>query len=326
MRRLLLALALAPAVVGVSLAQPGSGAEPYPARTIKLIAPGPPGASTDAVTRLVADKLSQSMGKAVVVENRPGANGVIAIRTLMSANPDGYTLGLLYSDSLVITPFLSKKPLLDPLKDIAYISAIGITSPFIIAVHPSVPAQSFQDLVQLAKSEPKRIRYSTYGLGSGPQLSFESLAAKVGADLLHVPYKGGAASYHAAVAGEVDAVAMTSSTELIKAGRLRALAVGGNKRAADFPNIPTLGELGYPTEIFTPVVYGFAAPVGTPSEIIDQLAREFKKITEMPDIAERFERVATYATWMDAANYRETLARMIKTNRPVIDRLGLATE
>lgn len=327
MKRLFSAVALGLGLVlaaGNSVAQ--SAGEAYPARTIKLIAPGPPGASTDAVTRLVADKLSQSMGQPVVVENRPGANGVVAVRTLMQSKPDGYTLALLYSDSLVITPFLSKTPPFDPLKDVAYISTIGVTTPFIIAVHPSVPAQSFNDLVRLAKSAPKRVRYSTYGQGSGPQLSFESLATHIGAELLHVPYKGGAASYQAAVAGEVDVVSMTSSTDLIKAGRLRALAVGGSKRWPGFPDVPSLGELGYPTDIFMPVVYGFAAPVGTPPEIVNRLAREFKRITDMPDIIERFERAATYASWADATAYRDTLGRMIDTYQPVIRRLGLATD
>lgn len=315
-------------VMGVlsASAQTGSGGEAYPSRVIRLIAPGPPGASTDAVTRLVADKLSQAMGQPVVVENRAGANGVVAVRALMSARPDGYTVALMYSDSLVIAPFLSKTPLFVPLKDIAYICTIGVTTPFIIAAHPSVPVQNFADLVRLAKSAPKRVRYSTYGAGSGPQLSFESVATHIGADLLHVPYKGGAASYQAAVAGEVDVVAMTSSTDLIKAGRLKALAVGGTKRAKAFPEVPTLGELGYPTDVFTPVVYGFAAPVGTPPEIMNRLSREFKRIAEMPDIIERFEHAATYASWADATEYRETLARMIRTYEPVIRRLGLATD
>ena len=185
---------------------------------------------------------------------------------------------------------------------------------------------SFAEYVSLAKQAPKKVSFSTYGLGSVPQLSFEMMAAQAGIELLHVPYKGGAESYRAAVAGDVDSVAGTSFTDLLKAGRLRPIAIGASKRSPEFPQVPTFAELGYGDQIFGPVFYGMAAPAGTPREIVNRLTAELKALAQMPDIAQRLRTVGTEPF----STGPEELVNMVRTHSdryaPLIRKLGLNTQ
>lgn len=326
MRKLLLAASLLLGCAAGFAQAPSAEGGAYPSRPIRIIAPGPAGAATDLVTRAVADKLAVAMGQPMVVDNKAGANGMIAVRTLMAAKPDGYTIALLYSDSLAISPYLVKAQPFEPIKDITYIATIARTSPLLVVVHPSVPAQNFADLVKLARSAPKRVKYSTYGIGSAAHLGFEMLGAQGSVDWLHVPYKGGPQSYQAVLAGEVDMTVMTSTGDYVRAGKVRALAVSGRKRLAAFPEVPSLGELGYSDQVFAPVVFGFAAPVATPPEIISRLAEELRKVSVLPEIAQSFGVLATEPYWMDGPAYRHLIEGMISSYVPVIRRLGITID
>ncbi len=299
-------------------------AQAFPDRPIRLVVGGPPGASADFMARMMGDKLSKALGQPVVIENRPGAGGVLAAKAVATAKPDGYTLLMLFSDNIVVAPFLQKVLPYDPLKELIFVSAIGRSFPFILAVNPNLPVQTFDDYVRLAKSAPKRVSFSTYGLGSLPQLSFEIMSAKIGAELLHVPFKGGAESYQAAVAGNVDSVAGTSFIELLKSGRLRPLAVGGAKRSSNFPSLPTFAELGFGDSLFLGVTFGIAAPAGTPREIVDRLALELKSITQMPDVTERMPAVGIEPFYAGTEEFTGLMRAGINTFAPLIKSLGLA--
>ncbi|MDO8277965.1 MAG: tripartite tricarboxylate transporter substrate binding protein [Burkholderiaceae bacterium] len=304
----------------------GAAAQTWPDRPIRIVVGAQPGASGDTLTRLVADKLSKALNQTVVVENRPGGGGTIGVRAGVTAKPDGYTLLSLYSDTLVVAPFLAKTPPYDALKDLTYVGGFGRSSSFILAVNPAVPAQTFEEYIRLAKASPKPMTFSSYGLGSVPQLGFEMMAEKAGIQLLHVPYKGGAESYQAAVAGYVDAVAGTSFVELLRSGRLRPLAIGGNRRSPLFPNVPTMSELGYGTQIFGPVTYSLAVPAGTPKDIVNRLAVELKRITEQTDVAQKMATVASEPNWIPGDEYLDVLRQGVSLYEPVIRRLGLSTQ
>jgi tripartite-type tricarboxylate transporter receptor subunit TctC len=312
---------------GVALSYPMAWAQNYPDKAIRVIVGAQPGASGDTMTRIITERLASVLGQPMVVEGRPGAGGSLAVRAVVGSKTDGYTLLSLFSDNVDVVPFLSKSLPYDPMKDLVYIGGFGRSNPFTIAVHPSVKATTFAELLKLAKSSPQPLKYGTYGIGSVPQLSFETLAAKAGIQLLHVPYKGGAQSYQAAVAGEVDLVAGTSFVELVKAGRLRPLAVGGKQRSANFPEVPTLDELGYGDQIFTGVLFGFAAPAGTPKEVVDRLSNELRKIMQQGgDLAQRMAPVASEPFFVPPDQFQEMIRKRIELHEPVIKRLGLNTQ
>ena len=310
----------------VAASLPAARADSYPDKAIRVIVGAQPGASGDTMTRIITERLSAALGQPMVVDGRPGAGGSVAVRAVVASRPDGYTLLSLFSDNVDVVPFLSTTPPYDPLKDLVYIGGFGRSFPFTIAVHPSVKANTFGEFLKLARSAPQPLKYGTYGIGSVPQLSFETLAEKAGIQLLHVPYKGGAQSYQAAVAGEVDMVAGTSFVELVKAGRLRPLAIGGSKRSPNFPEVPTLEELGFGDQIFTGVLFGFAAPAGTPREVVERLSGELRKIMQQGnDLAARMLPVATEPFYAPPEQFQEMIRKRIELHEPVIRRLGLNT-
>jgi tripartite-type tricarboxylate transporter receptor subunit TctC len=307
------------------VAATAAGAQTYPDRPIKLVVGAPPGGSGDLVARVTAEKLSKSLGQPVVVDNRPGAGGVLGVKTVLSAKPDGHTLLLFFADNLTIAPLLARTPPYDSLKDLQYVGAVARSNSFFLAVNPKVPAQTFDEFLKLAKSASKKISYSTYGLGSYPQLSFEIFSSRAGLDMLHVPYKGGVESQQAAVAGTVDAVSAINIVELIKGGKLRALAVGGTKRSPHFPSVPTFNELGFGDQIFGPVVYGVAAPAGTPPQIVQLLSAEVRRIAEAPDMAEKLAPIVTEPYAASGEQITTMVKNAMEVYRPIIQRLGLDT-
>jgi tripartite-type tricarboxylate transporter receptor subunit TctC len=278
------------------------------------------------MTRLVAAHLSSALKQTVVVDNRPGAGGLIGVKQAISAKPDGHTFVLLYTDNVTVAPFLQKPRAFDPFKDLAYVGTVARSNPFILAVNPKVPANTFAEFIALAKSAPRKVSYSTYGIGSVPQLGFEMMAAQAAVEMVHAPYKGGAASYQAAVAGDVNAVAGTSFTELLRSGKLRPLAIGGNKRSMEFPEIPTFAELGYGDQIFSPVYYGLAAPAGTPKEIIARVAEELRLFTQTPDMPKKLAAFATEPFYADPSEFRKIAERGANLYAPMIEKLGLSTQ
>jgi tripartite-type tricarboxylate transporter receptor subunit TctC len=274
-----------------------AAAQDYPSRPIRMIVAFPPGGGADLTARLVGQKLSEAWGQPVVVENRPGANGSIATDGVAKSVPDGYTIVLIDRGAVGINPALYKQLPYDPLKDLAYIG-IATEAAYVLVVNPQVPAKTFQELVQLAKAKPGAINYASIGIGSMFQLNMERLKAFTHTDMTHVAYKGAGPAITGVVAGESQVTIASSAGILgfIKDGKLRALAVGADKRLPFLPDVPTLGEVGGGADTLVPTYFGFAAPAGTPRPIVDKLSAEIRRIVHVPEITERLAGVGLDAT------------------------------
>jgi tripartite-type tricarboxylate transporter receptor subunit TctC len=249
----------------------------YPARAVRVIVAFAPGGVTDTVARILAQKLSDNLGKQFYVDNVPGATGNIGTAQAAKAAPDGYTLLFPFS-SYVVNPTLFDKIPYDPEKDFDPIT-LAVTSTTVVTVNPSVPARSVKELVDLIKANPGKYSYSSAGAGTQSHLAGEQFRISFGLDLVHVPYNGGGPAI-LAVVGNHTPVGFTSpaaSIQQIKQGNIRALAVTAQKRSAILPDVPTMTEAGYPT-IEGDSWVGVLAPRGTPREIIDLLQREIARI------------------------------------------------
>jgi tripartite-type tricarboxylate transporter receptor subunit TctC len=262
-------------------------ADAWPSHAIRLIVPFPPGGGADLTGRTLAQKMGESMGQSIVVDNRPGANGALGDDLVAKAAPDGYTILLTDRGSLSVNPSLYAKLAYDPLKDFSYIG-IATDGPYVLVVNPSLNVRTLAELTALAKAKPGTLNYASYGIGSMPQLNLEALNRKLGIDLVHIPYKGAAPAAQAVVAGEVSVTiaSIPAVQGFIKDGRLRALAVGADKRFAVLPDVPTLAEAGG-ADTLLPTYFAFAAPAGTPPAIVAKLNAELRKALADPAIAEK---------------------------------------
>ena len=268
----------------VSLA---SAAEPgYPTKPVRMIVAVPPGGPADTLARLVAPKLTEALGRTVVIDNRPGANGNIAYEMTARAVPDGYTFTAVAA-GVVINPSLYRHVNYDPLKDFAPLT-LGITVPNILVVHPSVPAKSVKELIGLAKAKPGTVTFASAGNGTSGHLALELFRMTAGLDIIHVPYKGGGPALAEVVAGQVQAlfsIALAASSQ-INAGRVRALAITSAKRSAVAPDLPTVAEAGLPGfEVIG--WFGWLAPAATPKPIVNRLHTELVRALKLPDIRDR---------------------------------------
>jgi len=232
--------------------------------------------------------MAETLGQPIVVENKPGANGVVGIDTVAKSAPDGYTILLTDRGSLAVNPSLYTKLPYDPLKDFAHIGIVT-DGPYVLVANPKLDVKTPQELVALSKAKPGTLSYASYGVGSMAQLNLEAFNQKMGTDMLHVPYKGAGPAAQAAVAGEVGVTvaAVPAVQGFIKDGRLRALAVGSSKRFAVLPDVPTMKELGAPDDILVPTYFALLAPTGTPPAIVAKLNAEMKKAIADSAVAER---------------------------------------
>ena len=277
---LLIGLALAAVAVTVQ-------AQSYPSRPIRMIVPYAPGGLPDTIARLVGAKLSDSLGQQIVVENLPGAGGINGVNEVVRSQPDGYTLLIADVGQVAINPHLFSKLPYQPLKDLAPVSLIG-TSPLYLVAHPSVPVNSLQELVALAKKEPGKLNYGSSGIGSIHHLATEALKAGFGIDLVHVPYKGTGQSVPALLGGQVALLysALPSIAGHLKDGKVKMLAISSAKRSPATPDVPTVAELGIPGYDFVAEI-GMLAPTGTPREVVSRLAGDMAKAVKMPDVVQR---------------------------------------
>lgn len=269
------------AVSGIAFSQD------YPTRPVRVVIPFPPGQATDIIGRVVMQKLGNSLGKGFVVENRPGANGIVGIESVVKSAPDGYTLLITASGSLVINPNLYSKLSYDPQKDLAPIALLGLV-PLVVVAHPSLPVKSISELIALAKSKPAMLSYASSGTGSAQHLAMELLKYRTGMNLLHVPYKGSAPAKNDLLSGQVPLMfdTVASSLSMIREAKLKPLGVGLAKRSAVLPNVPTLDEAGI--KGFEVAGWsGLLAPVATPEKVVDQLNAEVLKILGQAEIKER---------------------------------------
>ncbi len=267
-------------------------ADAYPTRPIKIIVAFSPGGPADVMARVAGQRMSAILGQQLYVENRGGAGGTIGARAAAQAEPDGYTLMLANTSTLVIGPAVYKDVGYDPLASFALIALFGTTSN-VLVVNPAVPAKSVRELVALAKREPGKLSFSSPGIGTPPHLIAEMLKLKAGIDAVHVPYKGGGQSIQAAVSGEVQFVFENPSVTLplVRAGKLRALATTGEQRGAETADIPTLREAGIP-EFVSVSFTGLVAPAGTPAEIVAKLNAAANDSLNSPEVHTALTRLA----------------------------------
>ena len=275
------------ALLAAVLAASPVAAQQYPAKTIRLVVPFPPGGGNDIVGRIVAQRLGESIGQQVIVDNRGGAGGTIGTDLAAKAPPDGYTL-LINNISLAVNATLYPKLSYDTVKDLAPITLVG-RQPNILVVHPSVPAKTIRDLVALAKARPQQVNYGSGGVGTAGHLATELFMMMTGAQLMHVPYKGLGPALTDLMGGHVQVAISTMASALpqVKAGKLRPLAVTTLQRSAFFPEVPTMAEAGVKGYEFN-TWYGLLAPAGTPRAVIDRLNKETVKVLGAPPLKEQF--------------------------------------
>lgn len=279
--------ALAPLLLAVAAASGSAfAADAYPAKPIRWVIPYPPGGPVDVVARPVAQKLTESWGQAIVLDARPGAGTIIGTELVAKSAPDGYTLLLTAAQHAVVPSVYSKLPF-DTVRDFTPVSQF-VSGPFILAVHPSVPAKTVRELIAFAKSRAGQILYASAGTGSVNHLSGELFKTMARVDIAHVPYKGGAPATIDLVGGHVAMMfhSIVGVIPYVKTGRLRALAVTTAKRSVLVPDLPTMVEAGLPGfEVET--WYGALGPAGLPRDIVDKLSREFDRILKLPEMSER---------------------------------------
>jgi tripartite-type tricarboxylate transporter receptor subunit TctC len=288
--RMLFSALLLGLMVSVVHAQPA-----YPNKPIRIIITVAPGGGSDITTRTVGQKLIEAWGQQVIVDNRPGGNGIIGMEIAAHANPDGYTLLLGTIGPVAVNPSLYSKLPYDPVKDYAPI-ARGVSALNMLVVHPSLPAASVKEFIAYAKANPGKINFGSSGVGFADHLAGEIFNTLAGVKMVHVPYKGGAPAMLDLLAGNLQCIFATVSTAItyVKAGRIRPLAVTSAKRAEQFPDIPTIAESGVPGYTVDNW-YGFFAPRGTPKPIITKLHAEINRILLLPDVKERLAGLGIFA-------------------------------
>lgn len=266
---------------------PNALAQAYPSKPIRIIVPFPPGGGNDVIARVVAQKLSERLGQQVVVDNKAGANGIVGLQALMQAPADGYTLAVAAAGPMAVNPSLYDKLPYDPLKDFAPITNM-VNFPLLLVTHPSVPAKTTLELINLAKSKPKQLFFASPGSGNSGHLAGELFNSMATVETVHVPYKGQGPALSDLLAGQVQMLysSIPSVVGQVKSGQLKAIAVGSAKRVPSLADIPTIAESGLPGyEAYSWV--GIVAPAKTPKEIVALLNREIVAILKMPDVAEK---------------------------------------
>ncbi len=285
MRRTLVLAALVGFLVPLWAQAPSSS---YPERPVRIVVPYAAGGTADAVARLVGQKMSESLGQTVVIENRAGADGNLGAELVARAAPDGYTLLLGDVGNLTMGPAVRRSVPYDAVRDFAPIVQL-IAAANVLAVHPSVPASNFRELVSYAKANPGKLSYASSGVGGSAHLAGELLKKAAGIDLLHVPYKGASPAITDVLRGDVQLMfGLSVVLPNVREGKLRALATTGATRLAVLPEVPTIAELGYPGFEAT-AWYGLLAPAGTPRPIVRRLHQVAVLALESPDVKQRLE-------------------------------------
>ena len=295
---------------------PQVGAEEYPTRPVRLIVGFPPGGATDLVARIIQPRMTELLGRQLVVHNRPGANGIISLELVAKAEPDGYTLAIGHIGGLVISPAIQKVPY-DPVKSFASVGLM-VTLQNIIIVHPSVAAKSGADFLALAKAQAGKLNYATSGVGSPGHLAAELLESMTGVRMSHVPYKGGGPAISDLIAGHIPAFFAVISTAVphVQSGRARPIAVTGIKRAGALPDVPTLGETvrGYSASNW----YGVLAPAKTPQPVIDRINKALIAALQTPDVVKQLNARGIDATPNTPAEYAAFIREEDRKWLPII--------
>ena len=278
----LLSIVLASAVA-VAAAMAETGEDGWPERPLRLVVPFPAGSSTDIIARIVAQKLSHRLGQQIVIENRAGASGNIGADAVAKATPDGYTIGIATASTHAVAASLSPNLPYDPIRDFAPVAMIG-SQPYVLVLHPALPAHNLAELIALAKAKPGTLNYGSAGVASLAHLATELFASMAGVNIVHVPYKSSSQSMTDMITGRLDMQFATIAPSLpnIRAGQLRALVTSGKTRVAALPELPTVAEAGiagYEAALWV----SFVVPSDTPPKIIARLNREVNDVLESSD-------------------------------------------
>jgi tripartite-type tricarboxylate transporter receptor subunit TctC len=295
-------------------------AQAFPARPIKYICPWPAGGSTDAVIRALAQSAAKTLGQNIIVENKPGAGGMLGANELVSAAPDGYTLSQLPHGVFRI-PHMQKTTF-DTLKDFTWIACLtGYT--FGLVVPADSPIKTIADLVAYARANPEKFTYGSTGIGTSPHLAVEEFAQRAGIKLTHVPFKGNADNMQAILGGHTMAASdATGWAPHVESGKLRLLATYGSKRTKRWPNVPTLDELGYKTVSDSP--FGVCGPKGMDPAVVRTLHDAFKKTLEDPAVLASFDKFDQTVIYMDTEQYTRFARESFAAEKATIERLGMA--
>ena len=291
MKRFAGSVSLAAAVVALPAlgAQSAPATTNYPTKPIRLVITYPPGGNTDLVGRAIGQKLTETWGQQVIVDNRGGAGGVLGTVIAKQAAADGYTLLLGTSAGMVLNPLLMSKVPYDPLHDFAPVSLV-IVLPQLLVVHPGLAARSIKEFITLAKAKPGQLNFGSSGVGTPNHLGGEMLKAMAGINIVHVPYKGGAASITDLIAGQVQLVISSAPSVVphVRSNRLRAIAIGSARRTPALPEVPTVAESGVPGYEYT-TWYGIFVPAKTPPAIVTKLNAEIVRMLAEPQLSQRFQ-------------------------------------
>ena len=321
-------LRTAAVLAAISFAAPhvSHAAEAYPSRPVRLIVPFPAGGPTDIVGRLFAEKLAGVWGRPVVVDNRPGASGIIGVDLAAKAAPDGYTVLFGSTSTFAVNSLVMKKLPYDIVRDFALVG-LASNGPHVLMVRNGFPAKTAADFIALAKKNPGKLKYGSSGTGTIIQMSAELFKLEAGVDVTHVPYKGGGPSVIALLGGEVDMIQNDLSVVLphVKSGRGVGLAAAHTSRLAPLPDVPTFAEVGYPGVIAS-TWFGVALPAKTPREIRARLADAYQRVVTSPEYKERLAVLAMEPLVLDQRQTSEFLKREIAKWKKVVDATGIRLE
>jgi tripartite-type tricarboxylate transporter receptor subunit TctC len=314
-------------LVAAWLVSAAAAAQGYPSKPIRYIVGFPPGCGTDIISRLIAQKMSESWGQQVVVENRPGATGMIGASIVAKAPPDGYTIGMGHVNSNAIAPNLVEKPLYDPLKDFAPVAYVGYV-PNVLVINPAVTsATSVQELIALARAQPGKLTFASPGVGSTNHLAGEMFKLGAGIDIVHVPYKGSAPAIVDLLGGQItmNFDAMSSIVQHLKQGKMRALAVTTSEPDPGLPGVPTVKQTGF-KDFEVTNWYGVIAPAGTPRDIVIKLNGEVNRILALPDVVAKLDELGTRRNPMTPGEFAEFIRTELEKYSAVAKATGIRME
>ena len=312
------------ALIAFCAAACGAWAQAYPSKPIRIVVGFPPGGGNDIIARMVGAKMQENWSQPVVIDNKPGANSIIAAEFVAKSVPDGYTLLVNATGGMSVNPVLYTKLPYDSLKDFVPISMVGVF-PLVLVVHPSVPVNSVQELVAYAKANPGKLNYSAGSTAF--QVATEMFKQMTGTDISHIPYKGSAASINAVLAGDVQMTIVDTPPLVpqIRAGRVKALAVTSAKRAGSMPELPTIAESGVPGYEMA-LWIGVFAPAGTPRDIVAKLNAEVARIVNLPDIREKLDGMGVEPLGNSSEQMAEWIRREIARYGPVVKAANISAD
>jgi tripartite-type tricarboxylate transporter receptor subunit TctC len=299
---------------------------PYPDKPIRLVVPFPPGSGTDIVGRLLAQEVSNAWSQPVIVDNRPGASTIVGTEIVANSPPDGYTMVMASNNHAMNPSLFAKKLPFDPQKDFEAVAQVAIL-PFILVVNPELPVKNFEELLALARRKPHEITYASTGNGTPPHVAGEMLKRAANVDLIHIPYKGSAAAVADVVSGQVSMmfINVPSAISLVRAGKLRALAVGTSKRIGRMPELPTISELGFPG-FDVSLWMGLLVPARTPADIVDKLAQETARILNEPTMRATLEEQGAEPAYRSPAAFSAFIADEMKRFSRIVDDINLRVD